>query len=134
MYQAIWKENCTQRERLLFETRKASKITDKILILNGKEMWEKYLKLIVRWRLNTLTSIIFIRGSIPDYAQSWNKGRHRSRLRDKTLVQHAINLIWQVQVHCNVKLSWQRTLILESGCVLNESGVEIFIADLREII
>lgn len=38
------------------------------------------------------------------------------------------------EVYCNVKLSWQRTLILESGCVLNESGVEIFIADLREII
>lgn len=75
LYQAIWKENFTQRGRLFFETRKASKITDKILILNGKEMREKYLKLIVRWRLNTLTSIIFIRGSIPKYAQSWDKGR-----------------------------------------------------------
>ena len=75
LYQAIWKENFTQRGRLFFETRKASKITDKILILNGKEMREKYLKLIVRWRLNTLTSIIFIRGSIPDYAQSWDKRR-----------------------------------------------------------
>ena len=37
LYQAIWKENFTQRGRLFFETRKASKITDKILILNGRK-------------------------------------------------------------------------------------------------
>ena len=72
---SIRKRKILLKEEDFFETRKASKITDKILILNGKEMREKYLKLIVRWRLNTLTSIIFIRGSIPEYAQSWDKGR-----------------------------------------------------------